>query len=445
MKRWVFSIVLFACVLVGAVASVDKPRVVVMTDISTLKVGVGEPDDTQSLIRFLLYSNEFDVEGLIATATGRGGEVHPDYIQTIIRAYGEVHANLVKHDPRYPKQEFLLSLVKAGLPGTECIGEGLDSEGSNWIISVVDKADQRPVWIVIWGGPRELAQALWRVEKERTKEELAAFKSKIRVFAISDQDRTASWIRARHPDLFYITSKLAFRGMYRGGDESLVSMEWVDTHVNRGHGSLGLAYPNYDGGDPWGRVRGVKEGDTPSFLYLIPNGLGNPEHPEWGSWGGRYIGKGKHYFDAKDIVESNSATVWDERATVFRWRPAYQADFQARLDWCVLPPEQANHPPVVSIDGPSELRVRSGERVDLKASTCSDPDGNHLSYRWFVYREAGTYDGTVEIHGAQSSQMWFTSPEVDSPKTLHIVLAVTDDGDPPLTRYGRVVVTVEPR
>ncbi len=356
------SIVLLASAALGAAASIEKPRVIVMTDISTLEVGGGEPDDTQSLVRFLLYTNEFDVEGLIATAAGRKGEVHPEYIKAIIRAYSEVYPNLVKHDPRYPTPGFLLSRVKAGIPETEMIGEGLDSEGSDWIISVVDNPDPRPVWIVIWGGPRELAQALWKVERQRTKSEFADFKSKIRVFAIADQDRTAHWIRARHTDLFYITSKLAFRGMYRGGDESLVTREWVDTHVNKSHGALGSAYPNYDGGDPWGRVKGVKEGDTPSFLYLIPNGLGNPEHPEWGSWGGRYTGIGMHYFDAKDIVESDSSIIWDERATVFRWRPAYQADFQARLDWCVFPPEWANHPPVVMIDKPSELRVRLARR-----------------------------------------------------------------------------------
>lgn len=439
------GVLILASALLGANLPSEKPRVIVMTDISTLKVGVGEPDDTQSLIRFLLYANEFDVEGLIATATGRKGDVHPEYIQAILDAYAKVHSNLTKHDPRYPSPEFLRRLVKAGLSRTESIGEGLDSEGSNWIISVVDKQDPRPVWIIIWGGPRELAQALWRVEKERSATEFAAFKSKIRVFAIADQDETGPWIRENHPDLFYITSRLAFRGMYRGGDESLVTREWVDTHVNKGHGPLGAAYPNYDGGDPWGKVKGIKEGDTPSFLYLIPNGLSYPEHPEWGSWGGRYVGKGRHYFDAKDMVCSDSEVVWDERATVFRWRPAYQADFQARMDWCTMSPETANHPPVVVVDGPIQRSVRFGQRVELKASRCDDPDGNRLSYLWFQYREAGSYDGKVEINGERDSKAWFIAPEVKSEETLHIVLEVTDDGDPPLTRYGRVVVTVEPR
>lgn len=432
--------------LIAANVPSEKPRVIVMTDISSLKPGVGEPDDTQSLVRFLLYSNEFDVEGLIATATGRGrdGRVFPEYIRVIVEAYGKVYGNLSAHDPRYPTREFLMERIKSGLPETESIGEGLDSEGSNWIISVVDKPDPRPVWVIVWGGTRELAQALWRVGKERSPREQVEFRSKLRVYAISDQDRTGPWIRARFPDLFYITSKLAFRGMYRGGDESLVTREWVDTHVNQGHGPLGEAYPNYDGGDPWGRVKGVKEGDTPSFLYLVPNGLNNPEHPEWGGWGGRYTGNGKHFSDAKDMVVVDSRVSWDERATVFRWRSAFQADFQARLDWCVMGPGNANHPPVVLLDCPSELTVRSGERVQLSASGCHDPDGDALSYSWFQYVEAGTYEGHIEMKGADTPVVWFTAPEVSSRQVIHVILAVKDNGDPPLTRYRRIVVTVEP-
>ena len=41
-----------------------KPRLLVLTDIG------GDPDDQQSMIRLLLYANEFDFEGLIATASG---------------------------------------------------------------------------------------------------------------------------------------------------------------------------------------------------------------------------------------------------------------------------------------------------------------------------------------------------------------------------------------
>jgi len=421
-------------------ASTPRTRLIVTTDISSLKAGVGEPDDTQSLVRLLLYANDFDIEGLIATSTKRGGSAHPEYISSIVRAYGKVRDNLALHAPAYPAERYLLDRVKAGLDATDSIGRNRDSEGSNWIISVVDKPDPRPVWIVIWGGSRELAQALWKVKDARTPEEFEAFKSRIRVYAINDQDKTGRWIRAMHPDLFYITGRQSYRGMYRGGDESLVSREWVDKHVTHDHGPLGAAYPNYDGGDPWGRVKGIKEGDTPSFLYLIPNGLGDPEHPDWGSWGGRFTAEGKHYFDAKDTVGSDTS----ERATVYRWRAAYQADFQARLDWCVKPPNEANHPPVAVLGGPSERVVAPNSRVDLSAAGSRDPDDDRLTYRWFHYPEPGTYRGTIKINGATKPDASFVAPKVDSPKTIHVILTVTDQGDPPLSRYKRVVVTVRP-
>ena len=415
----------------------DKIRLIITTDISTLSVGSGEPDDTQSLVRLLLYSNDFDIEGLIATHTGHKDTVYPDHIRAVVREYDKVHSNLLKHDPRYPSAERLLDCVKAGLPEDGIIGRGKDTEGSDWIISVVGRPDPRPVWIIIWGGPRELAQALWRAEQERSPEELAAFKSKIRVYAINDQDATGPWIKANHPDLFYITGKLTYRGLYRGGDSSLVTREWVETNIVKGHGPLGAAYPNYDGGDPWGSVKGVKEGDTPSFLYLIPNGLGDPMQPTWGSWGGRFSGSGPQYFDAKDDFGETC-----EQATVYRWRPAYQADFQARMDWCVKPFEEANHAPAAALDGDPERTVRPGEVVKLSAVGSSDPDGDKLSYNWYFYREPSTYAGSLAIENSNKQQASFTAPEVDSPKTIHIILTITDDGVPALSSYRRLVVNV---
>ena len=364
---------------------------------------------------------------------------NPDYIRAIVRRYAKVRENLLLHDPRYPTAEHLLACVKAGLRERDPIGDGKDSDGSRWIISVVDRPDPRPVWITIWGGSRELAQALWRVEQDRGKEGLAAFVRKLRVYSISDQDATGPWIREHHPDLFYITGKLSYRGLYRGGDTSLVTREWVEANITTGHGALGEGYPNYDGGDPWGRVKGIKEGDTPSFLYLIPNGLGDPEHPELGSWGGRFEG-GPHYFDAKDRAGRET----DPRATVFRWRPAFQADFQARMDWCIEPHDKANHPPVAVLACKPEMTVTPGAVIKLSAKGSSDPDGDRLSYYWSIYREAGTYRGRLKIDGATSQEASFIAPEVDSPKTIHVILAVTDDGAPPLTRYRRLVVTVKP-
>ena len=451
----ILMVLLTSCASGGARAVDDgerlpKPRLIVLTDIG------GDPDDRQSMIRLLSYANEFEIEGLIASASGTPGEldeavVQPHLIREVVDAYEAVRDNLALHAAGYPTAEELRRRIKGGNPhrGLQNIGAGHDTEGSRWIISVVDRDDPRPVNIAIWGGQSDLAQALWRVRADRDDEGLLRFIQRLRVYDIADQDGIAAWIVEAFPGLFYVLNRAAsgadsreaaFRGMYLGGDESLTSREWIDTHVRTGHGPLGALYPV----DTWTAPnphRTLKEGDTPSWFHFLPVGLGDPEHPEWGGWGGRFERvSGSLYRDARDSVAGTT----DARATVWRWRPAFQADFQARMDWAVRPYAAANHPPVARVLG-EELRVvRAGERVELDASRSSDPDGDSLSYWWYVYPEAGSYRGAVRLEGARTVRATISAPAVEAAATIHLILEISDDGDPALTRYRRVVLDVRP-
>ena len=307
--------------------------------------------------------------------------------------------------------------------------------------------------IVIWGGSTELAQALWRVRKERSPEKLKAFLGRLRVYDIDQQDSTGQWILDNFRDLFYILSKSpkgrdkregGYRGMYLGGDESLTSLIWIDAHILKDHGPLGALYPTktWTAPNPHGVL---KEGDTPSWLYFLPVGLGDPEHPDWGCWGGRFRPiAGGLWRDAADRV----GDVIEARATVWRWRPAYQAEFQARMEWCVKPFAEANHPPIAAFDQDTSraavrLTARPGEKVALSAAGSSDPDGNGLGYLWSVYREAGPYEGDIKLTDPTARAAVLHVPEDAAGKTIHVLLEVTDDGTPALTRYRRVVVTVK--
>jgi len=449
----------------------ERHRVIVLTDIEN------EPDDAQSLVRFLTYSNQWDVEALIATTSvHKKDSIATWRIREIVEAYGKVQKNLLKHESGYPTVESLNSITREGRAkyGINAVGDGKDSPGSDFIIEIVDRDDPRPVWVTVWGGPNCLAQALWKVQATRSPEDVERFVAKLRVYTISDQDDSAPWIRQTFPELFYIASPGIharggyhhstwtgisgdkFHGRFVGANFEIVDNPWLDEHV-RSKGPLGAAYP---------QTEYLMEGDTPSFLHLIKTGMENPERPDWGGWGGRYEfytppqrkwhaqqETRPFWADAQDEVKGVDGN-WhtSNKATIWRWREAYQNDFAARMDWTVKSYEEANHPPVAKLNHSNRLDAKSGETVDLSAEGSSDPDDDGLSYQWIHYGEPGTLvvssgrtGAPLEIENADQVNASFIAPQVQKPETMHIILAVTDDGEPPLTRYQRVIVTVYPK
>ena len=445
MKR--FSLLLPLFLLTELAIAQPRPRLLITTDIG------GDPDDTQSLIRLLVYSNEFELAGLVASASGTPGElkeavVRPDLIEALlVQAYGEVAANLQRHDARYPNAEALRSLIKRGNPqrGWEYVGDGHDTEGSNWIIAAVDR-DERPLHIAIWGGQTDLAQALWRVKHERSKKAYRRFIDKLRVYDIADQDGIFPQLWNEHPNLFYILNKApkgqdkrnaVFRGMYLGGDESLTSLDWLYPHVIEGHGPLGALYPQKTWTAP-NPHSALKEGDTPSWFYFLPNGLQDPSHPEYGGWGGRFRRTAAGYYtDAADQMEGEG----DARTTVWRWRPDFQHAFAARMDRCVLPPGQVNRAPEAVVNGQGGtdflfLKANPGESIRLDAAASRDPDGDALQFEWWLYPEIS--EGPA--WQAEGPQATLTMPALKKGQEVHLILHVTDDGTPALTAYRRVIL-----
>lgn len=453
----------------NSVTAQVKPRIIVLTDIEN------EPDDAMSLVRFLTYSNQWDVEGLIATTSiHQQNEVATWRIREILEAYGKVKENLELHEPGYPSADYLLSVVKEGRTdyGMNAVGEGMDSQGSDWIIQSVDRRDPRPLWVLVWGGPNCLAQALWKVRETRSSDEIKQFVSKIRVYTISDQDNSGPWMRKAFPGLFYIASPGFhryggyhyatwsgisgdnFHARFTGANFSIVDNPWLDEHI-RSKGPLGAEYPHMDY---------LMEGDSPSFMYLINNGLGDPDHPDWGSWGGRY-----EFYQPRTekwFLEPETRPLWNNamdevlgidgkwhttnHATIWRWREHYQNDFEARMDWTIKPYEEVNHPPVPKLKHEAWLTAKAGEEVQLNAEGSTDPDGDELSYEWFYYGEPGSYTlatgrtgAPLTIENADQAKASFVIPERARLGTMHIILAVTDQGTPVLTRYKRVIITVK--
>ena len=474
-SSWLALLVLaFASASTAFAVPAAKQRLIVLSDIEA------DPDDTQSFVRLLLYSNEIDIEGMVATtSTHMRGEVHPESIRRIIEAYGAARVNLLLHARGWPAARDLLARVTQGLPlyGMSGVGEGKDSPGSAAILRALNDPDPRPLWITVWGGANTLAQALFRMKADHPDAELRQLVGKLRVHTISDQDDSGAWIRENFPDLFYIVSPGgyghgvwgAIHQVVDGIDNRTVSNAWLAENIQQGHGPLGAIYPDVAYG---------MEGDTPSFLGLIPNGLNAPEHPDWGGWGGRY----ELYLPRREDLEPTGFTggvpvgaetrpIWTNasdnfapaqksdygraihpamqtfsgsRVTLWRWRDDFQNDFAARMAWATANFAHANHPPVVvaSAEQPS---VRSGDSIWLSAIGSSDPDGDSLSFRWFHYPEPGGWSAPIAPASAENlRRVRFVAPAVTKPQIAHFIVAVTDKGRPALTRYQRVIVTINP-
>ncbi len=464
---------------------VGKPRVAIVSDMGN------EPDDQMSFVRLLLYSNEFDLEALVAsTSTWQKSAVHPETMHTLIHAYSEVRSNLQLHASGWPRAESLDALVVAGQAGYGLAATGLGKQtaGSDALLRAMQSSDSRPLWICLWGGANTLAQALLDLRANSDGVNVARVVSRLRVYSMSDQDDAGPWIRRNFPGLLYIVKPsspnsddyyaatwtgISGDAYYRNGegaDSSLVTNEWLDRNI-RAKGPLGKVYPKF---------MFIMEGDTPSFLGLVDNGLNAYRRPDWGGWGGRYVWlqpygethaiwtQGGDEFlrtTSQDAVAGVDGLVHvSDQATIWRWREAYQNDFAARMDWTVRDFAHANHAPTVVANGsrgtaPIEITAVVGKSAKLDATGTSDPDGQHLTYRWFVYPEAGLTgshgatvllrgeDGPVATLNAQSScpQGWLPLPTsfCQGPGLVHVILAVTDDGSPRLTSYRRVIVHVK--
>jgi hypothetical protein len=466
------------------------PRVIVISDIGN------EPDDQMSFVRLLLYANELDLEAMIATtSTWQKTAVHPETMRKLIEAYGEVRPNLLLNAHGWPEAGDLESRVFAGQTsyGMAATGSGKATDGSRAIVRAlerpVDPNDPRPLWITIWGGANTLAQALIDLRATHAPDDLARLVSRLRVYSISDQDDAGPWIRREFPDLFYIVAPstpssgeyyyATWTGIsgdkyYRNGegaDFSTVTNEWLAANI-RSKGPLGRMYP---------RFMFIMEGDTPSYLNLIDNGLNAYRRPDWGGWGGRYIYRqpygephaiwtqGGDEFarvTSQDAVTGMDGAVHvSDQATIWRWRDAFQNDFAARMSWTVSDFAHSNHNPVVEVNGhagtaPIEIDATVGQTIELDAARSSDPDrGQTLAFHWFHYAEAGAADGNlsaVTLTGADTPRasvhvdaacrpMWLPLVPCRGDGVAHIILVVTDNGSPALTSYRRIVLRVHGR
>lgn len=267
-------------VVASATAPVQpRPRVLVSTDI-----GGTDPDDFQSMVHLLVYADRFNLEGLISSPFGPGRQQH---ILEVIRHYERDYLNLKKHSAHYPAPNALRAITKEGAlesPGPAGIGQ--PTEGSAWIVRCARRKDSRPLYVLVWGGIEDLAQAL---------HDAPDILPKLRVYWIGGPNKMWSvdaynYIEQQHPRLWLIEANATYRGWFVGGNQAgeWGNKEFVAAHL-AGHGALGEFFST--------QLKGViKMGDSPSVGWLLH---GNPTDPSKPSWGGKFV------------------RIWDGRKTVF--------------------------------------------------------------------------------------------------------------------------------
>jgi len=433
----------------------------------------GEIDDECSLVRFLLYTNEWDVEGIITSSSQYHWQGHSwagdDWQDRYLDAYEKVYTNLILHDADYPTPEYLKSQSFLGNVKSEGDMDEA-SEGSNHIVkALLDDSDPRPIWLQAWGGTNTIARALKTIEEEHP-ERMEEVAGKIRLYLIWEQDKTYQdyirkvWGKYNIPTIIsdqFITVGYWWEDWDFPSDiATYFEKSWFSENLLDDHGPLMALYQ-----DKSGAFR--SEGDSPAFLHTIPTGLRSTESPDWGGWGGRYINvrentwldpvpvEGYQYPSGRWYTSSawgrkslrNKSATQDQYAEYFkpitRWIEVMQKDFAARADWTIKPYEEANHEPSVKLGHSADLNVTPGETVLLSAQGTSDPDGDTLSYKWWQYHEADSAEALVSIMNDQEKTGASLEVPNEPGKQVHIILEVTDDGSPQLTRYQRVVLNIQ--
>lgn len=258
------------CIAPARSAEPARPRVIVSTDI-----GGTDFDDFQSLVHLLVTSDAIDLEGMIASPWGAARN-RKQHILDLIELYARDYSNLRTHSPRYPTPDFLRSIAKqGGLDAADLRGFGARTEGSDWIISCAKRDDPRPLWLLVWGGIDDVAQAV---------HDDPSIKAKLRVYWIGGPNKKWSttaydYLAREHRDLWIIEANSTYRGWFTGGDQrgDLGNAVFVTAHV-KGRGALGDYFCTI--------APTVKMGDSPSLTYVLG---AEPDNPAAGNWGGRFV------------------------------------------------------------------------------------------------------------------------------------------------------------
>ncbi len=474
----------------------EKARMIVLTDIGPWS---GEPDDAQSLVRLMLYANEYDIELICPNASWCGpdtsDEGYMQRIRDVVNVYGEVRDNLAAHADGYPTAEELLAKIKRGTSHVNMkrriwkndfwsgehsmraytvgmyagdptlpknVGAGLANDGSRAIIECLRREDPRPVWVLNWGGCGTLAQALSDL-LDADEAEAHRLAKKLCVYDIHGQDDCGAWIGCRFPEIKWYRATTSFWGFsetphkwgYKIGSVDCVTDPWLEENIRRG--PFAKVYPHTTCG---------LETDSPSILACVSNGLTDRNHLEWGGWASRFSrirfdNVPAEFFTMTHLYEEQGYSMFKDEGDSFtyqngdtvnkdtwaaqeRWKEDYQNDMAARIGWSLTKDVRACcHNPKVVLNGDAtldaiELAVKPGDVITPSVLGSLDPDGGILTWRWYCYPEAGT-GRALAIENADGETPVIRIPEGEG-EEYHIIVEAENHGEIPLKGYRRLIL-----
>ncbi len=445
----------------------EKPRIIIMTD--------AEVDDRSSMVHLLLCSNEVEIAGIIqaASASHPNGHSNEPWLSQAIDHYAEVYPNLKIHADGYPTPEALRKVCFVGdenpnhivvqgngmnrYPGDKCEIDPTkweENDGAKRIVEVLLDNDPRKVFLLAWGGGNTAAKAFQMLKDNYPLADYQRAVQKAVMYNIWYQDGAGNYIETHHPDVTMLVSYKFLDSWAYGALR--YSEDFVKYRLDRSNPLMADYVNDY-----------INEGDSPSFYYVLGNGLRGYEDPTWGGWGGRFY-----------KVEGMKNVYRDVNVLTYRaWSEQVLRDFEAHAIWSTTTSyDEANHYPVIELDTPLDITVTEGEIVEIHATVTDNDKPNPeamwkmygtlweqqgmskeawmeraknmppmpVNTSWWQWMEAGTYRQWVNLQMGRG-RVSFTAPHVEKPETIHLIAEATDQGSPALTSYARVVVTVMPK
>lgn len=300
-KKLFLATLLFAIALCSFAQQTipERPRILISTDI-----GGTDPDDNQSMVHLLMYSDLFDIEGLVSSPSFGSGS--KEEILRMIDLYQKDYEQLSIAYPRLLSPYYLRTITKQGRQDEMPLcGYGEPTEGSEWIVKCARQEDSRPLWVLVWGCLEDVAQAL---------HDAPDIAPRIRINWIGGPNKKwgsngYNYIVTHFPDLWFIEDNATYRGFIGSEKDNSYYQAPFWQNCIKGHGVMAKEYINWYKGNS-------KMGDTPTLLYLMGKGFDadNPQSPHWGGQFEKIVQSPKYIITGKlcdkDTVSCYSLLEW---------------------------------------------------------------------------------------------------------------------------------------